>query len=168
MQLPHLFISTLWENKQKHGLFPHCQHIRTLPAQTGRQPTLRVRGPLSILPRLFNSSFSKLDSKGLIKYEAPSGWIRCPRLWTFARQEPPLEGSMSERQWNHGDCFLFLHSYFTLAVTFGWSHKDSFGLSLSTSMSSGETSVVIEKNKGKQVRVCDCRGWHVQNPWGRL
>lgn len=44
MQLPHLFISTLWENKQKHGLFPHCQHIRTLPAQRGHGPHPKSQG----------------------------------------------------------------------------------------------------------------------------
>lgn len=96
MQLPHLFISTLWENKQKHGLFPHCQHIRTLPAQRGHDPTLRVRGPLSILPQLFNSSFAKLNSKALIKSESPpahpiSEWVRCPRLQHPAQLEAPLE-----------------------------------------------------------------------------
>lgn len=35
-------------------------------------PTLRVRGPVSILPQLFNSPFSKLNSKALIKSEPPA------------------------------------------------------------------------------------------------
>jgi hypothetical protein len=41
------------------------------------------------LPQLFNSSFSKLNSKGLIKSEAPSGWIRCLRFQCSAGQELP-------------------------------------------------------------------------------
>lgn len=53
-------------------------------------PTLRVRGPVSILPQLFNSPFSKLNSKVLIKSERPnhqiSRWVRCPSLQCSAEQ----------------------------------------------------------------------------------
>ena len=78
----------------------------------------RVRGPLSILPQLFNSSFSKLNSKGLIKSEAPSGWIRCLRFQCSAGQELPWKD-----QWVSYTANTELASCFSASVKRGQSKK---------------------------------------------